>query len=83
MEIHVAWRVDEVEHVGLAGVLVLHGDGGGLDGDAALALDVHAVEDLVLGLRAAVIVPVSSSMRSASVLLPWSMWAMIEKFRMC
>src|SRR5688572_16030153 len=28
------------------------------------------------------IVPVSSSRRSASVDLPWSMWAMMEKFRM-
>ena len=27
-------------------------------------------------------VPVISSSRSASVLLPWSMWAMIEKLRM-
>src|SRR3954453_3058768 len=26
---------------------------------------------------------VSSRMRSASVDFPWSMWAMIEKFRMC
>ncbi len=30
----------------------------------------------------AVTVPVSSRMRSASVDLPWSMWAMIEKLRM-
>src|SRR3954447_26945 len=28
-------------------------------------------------------VPVSSRMRSASVDFPWSMWAMIEKLRMC
>src|SRR3954464_11677320 len=28
-------------------------------------------------------VPVSSSMRSASVDFPWSMWAMVEKLRMC
>ena len=62
---------------------VVHRDGRGLDGDAALALEVHVVEDLVLGLSRAVIVPVSSSMRSASVLLPWSMWATIEKFRIC
>ena len=30
----------------------------------------------------AMTVPVSSRMRSASVDLPWSMWAMIEKLRM-
>jgi hypothetical protein len=29
---------------------VLDGDGGGLDGDAALALEVHGVEELLLGL---------------------------------
>src|SRR4051812_25473894 len=28
-------------------------------------------------------VPVTSRMRSASVDFPWSMWAMIEKLRMC
>ena len=27
--------------------------------------------------------PVSCSMRSASVDLPWSMWAMMQKFRIC
>ena len=47
-EVYMARRVDEVELVGLA-VLggVVHGDGAGLDGDAALALDVHVVQDLV------------------------------------
>ena len=41
--------VDEVELVHLA-VLggVVHGDGAGLDGDAAFPLNVHVVEDLVL-----------------------------------
>ena len=36
--------IDKVELVGLA-VLggIVHGDGTGLDGDAALALDVHVV----------------------------------------
>ena len=27
--------------------------------------------------------PVSCSIRSASVDLPWSMWAMMQKFRIC
>jgi hypothetical protein len=56
MEIHVAGRVDEIEHEALAGgvffalVVVEDGDGRRLDGDAALALQVHVVEDLVLEL---------------------------------
>ena len=46
-EIDVARRVDQVEHVGLAvGRGVVQPDRMGLDGDAALALQVHAVEDL-------------------------------------
>ena len=46
-----AGRVDEVELVGLAVVrLVGHADGVGLDGDAALALEVHGVEHLGLHL---------------------------------
>ena len=48
-EIHVAGRVDEVQHVGMAVLRgVFDADGVGLDGDAALALDVHRVEQLVL-----------------------------------
>ena len=40
--------VDEVELVGLTVVgVVHHSDGLRLDGDAALALDVHRVEDLL------------------------------------
>jgi hypothetical protein len=57
-----------------------HAHGLRLDRDAALALDVHAVEVL----RAHVAVettPVICSMRSASVDLPWSMWAMMQKLR--
>ena len=46
-----ARRVDQVEHVVLAvGRVVVQPDGVGLDGDAALALEVHAVEDLRLHL---------------------------------
>ena len=48
-EVDVAGGVDEVEDVGLAVVgRVLEADGLGLDGDAALALDVHGVEELLL-----------------------------------
>jgi hypothetical protein len=43
-EVHVAGRVDEVEDVGLAVAgAVVEADGVGLDGDAALALQVHVV----------------------------------------
>ena len=48
-EIDVAGRVDQVEDIGLA-ILggVFDADGVGLDGDAPLALDIHAVEELLL-----------------------------------
>ena len=46
-EVHVSGRVDQVEVVDLAVTgLVAQGRGLGLDGDAALALDVHGVEHL-------------------------------------
>ena len=50
-EVDVAGGVDEVEDIGLA-VLRLVGqpDGLGLDGDAALALDIHRIEHLLLHL---------------------------------
>src|SRR5260221_1677496 len=42
-----AGRVNEIEHIGLAVLrLVAEADGLRLDGDAALALDLHAVEHL-------------------------------------
>jgi hypothetical protein len=48
-EVDVAGGVDEVEDVGLAVLRgVVDADGVGLDGDAALALDVHRVEELLL-----------------------------------
>ena len=48
-EIDVAGRVDQVELVGLAVLRgVHHADGVGLDGDAALAFEVHGVEHLGL-----------------------------------
>ncbi len=46
MEIDVAGGVDEVEHVFGAAEGVLDGYGGGLDGDAAFAFEVHIVEEL-------------------------------------
>jgi hypothetical protein len=50
-EVHVARGVDQVEVVGLAiACRVLQGRRLGLDGDAALALDVHRVEHLGLHL---------------------------------
>ena len=50
-KIDVAGRVDQVELVSLAVVRgVHHADGVGLDGDAALALQVHGVEHLGLHL---------------------------------
>ena len=48
-EVDVSRGVDEVEHVGLAVELVLHLYGVALDGDAALALEVHIVEHLPFG----------------------------------
>ena len=50
-EIHVAGRVDQVELVGLAiGRRIHHADRMRLDGDAALALQVHRVQHLRLHL---------------------------------
>jgi curli biogenesis system outer membrane secretion channel CsgG len=77
----VAGRVHQVELVGLAvlrGVVEAHGLG--LDGDPALALDVHVIKDLLahLALGQARRCWIS---RSASVDLPWSICAMIEKLR--
>ncbi len=52
-EVHVAGRVDQVELVGVAVVgLVHHAHGVGLDGDAALALQIHVVQNLGLHLAA-------------------------------
>ena len=49
VKVDVAGRVDEVQLVGLAVARLEHqAHGGGLDGDAALALEVHAVEELAL-----------------------------------
>ena len=50
VEVHVARRVDEVERVGLAAAVIRQADGARLDRDAALALEVHVVEQLRLHL---------------------------------
>ena len=50
VEVHVARRVDEVERVGLAATVIRQPDGARLDRDAALALEVHVVEQLRLHL---------------------------------
>ena len=76
-EVHVARRVDQVQLVALP----LDADGLRLDRDPALALEVHRVEHLLAHLALGQVF-VSSRMRSASVDLPWSMCATIEKLRM-
>ena len=44
-----ARRVDQVEHIASAvAVRIEHAHGGGLDGNAALALDVHGIQHLLL-----------------------------------
>ena len=48
VEVHVARRVDEVERVDLAVTVIGQPDGACLDRDAALALEIHVVEQLVL-----------------------------------
>ena len=48
-KVHVARRIDEVELIRLAVVGVIgHADGVGLDRDAALALNIHGIEQLRL-----------------------------------
>ena len=81
-KIHVAGRVDQVQAIFVAVARgVMQANALGLDGDAALALQVHGIEHLRIISRW-VSAPVSSSRRSASVDLPWSMCAMMQKLRM-
>ena len=47
VKIDMAGGVDEVQHELFAVMVVKNGDGGGFDGDAALALEIHVVEDLL------------------------------------
>ena len=53
MKIHVARRIDQVQHIVFAVVLVVHRYSRGLYCDAALPLDVHIVEQLVFFLTVA------------------------------
>ena len=84
-EVDMARRVHQVEDVILAvlGVIV-QPDGLRLDGDAALALDIHGIEHLFLARHFAIGQPAGQNWirRSASVDLPWSIWATMEKLRM-
>ena len=76
-------RVDQVELVLVAvGGGVAHAHGLRLDGDALLALEVHARRAPAPTCRARRWCRSISSSRSASVDLPWSMWAMMQKLRM-
>ena len=80
-EVDVAGGVDEVEDVVLAVARpVIEPHGLRLDGDAALALDIHGIEHLLLHLARSS-PPVSWISRSASVDLPWSICATMEKLR--
>ena len=47
-----ARRVDEIQLIGFALENMLHRDGAGLDGDAALALKIHGVQNLLTRLTA-------------------------------
>lgn len=47
-EVNVARRVDQMQQIVVALVLVYHAAGLGLDGDAALAFDVELVQDLLV-----------------------------------
>ena len=52
-EVHMARRVDQVQLVGIAILgLIQHAHGMGLDGDAALPLQIHVVQNLGLHLTA-------------------------------
>jgi hypothetical protein len=77
-----AGRVHQVQLIGLAVLgLVVEAHGLRLDGDAALLLDIHVVEHLLGHLARFGGPPQRWISRSASVDLPWSIWAMIEKLR--
>ncbi len=52
-EVHVSWRVNQVEPIRLPTPHVIHLDGVALDGDALLPLQVHVVQHLVFHLAVA------------------------------
>ena len=47
-EVHVPWGINQIEYVVLAIELVVHLDGVALNGDPALALEIHIIEYLLL-----------------------------------
>ena len=47
-EVHVSWGINQIEYVVLAIELVVHLDGVALNGDPALALEIHIIEYLLL-----------------------------------
>jgi hypothetical protein len=81
VEVHVPRRIDEVEHIAPAvRVVVKHAHGGRFDRNAALTLDIHGVEQLLLHIA------FLNGIRQfhhpvGSVDFPWSICAMIEKLR--
>ena len=83
-EVDMAGRVHQVEDVILAVLgAVVQPHGLRLDGDAAFALDIHGIEHLFLAaISRSCSPPVIWIRRSASVDLPWSIWATMEKLRM-
>ena len=47
-EVHVPWGINQIEYVVLTIELVVHLDGVALNGDPALALEIHIIEYLLL-----------------------------------
>jgi len=69
VEIDMAGGIDEIEVIGFAVIgFIIQRDGTGLDGDAALPLQLHIIQDLIFHITATA--SVDSKMRSARVLLP-------------
>ena len=48
-----AWGINEIQLIGFALENMLHSDGAGFDGDAALALKIHGVQNLFARLSTA------------------------------
>jgi hypothetical protein len=77
-----ARRVHQVQLIGLAVLRdIIQAHRLRLDRDPALLLNVHIIKDLG-DISRSERPPVRWISRSASVDLPWSIWAMIEKLRM-
>ncbi len=83
MEVDMARRVDQIDLVAFSLVIEAHRYAARFDRDAALPLKIHVVEHLVAHFARFCTVPVVSRIRSANVLLPWSIWATMQKLRIC